>query len=58
MIGVMRVLQLLLNAFKACVGPVWSSNSPVQMNRVIYGEAEKGLTAQNSRSFMESKVPL
>jgi len=56
MIGV--ILQLLLNAFKACVGTAWSSNSPIQINRVIYGEAERGLTGQNSRSFMESEVPI
>jgi hypothetical protein len=56
MIGV--VLQLLLYAFKACVGTAWSSNSPIQRNRVIYGEAERGLAGQNSLSFMESEVPL
>jgi len=40
MIGV--VLHLLLYAFKACVGTAWSYKPLIKMNRVIYGEAERG----------------
>jgi len=38
------ILQLLLYAFKVCVGTAWSYNPLIQMNRVIYGEARGGLT--------------
>jgi hypothetical protein len=38
------ILKVLLYAFEALVGTAWSSNPLIQMNGVIYGEAESGLT--------------